>query len=80
MVAAGVGPLRSRALGSPSAEPAEAGPSFLPMRVVAPEAVAPRTAPPIEIALDGGPTVRVFAGFDPGTLGDVLALLEGRRC
>ena len=72
--------MRSRALGSPSAEPAEAGPSFLPMRVVAPEAVAPRTAPPIEIVFPAGPTVRVPFGFDPRTLGDILAVLGGRPC
>ena len=65
---------------APSAEPAEAGPSFLPMRVVAPEAVAPRTAPPIEIVFPAGPTVRVPFGFDPRTLGDILAVLGGRPC
>ena len=34
----------------------------------------------IEIVLNGGPTVRVPTGFDPRTLGDVLAVLEGRPC
>ena len=34
--------------------------------------------PPIEIMLPTGPTVRVPTGFDPRTLGDVLAMLEGR--
>ena len=29
---------------------------------------------------NGGPTVRVPSGFDPRTLGDVLAVLEGRPC
>jgi hypothetical protein len=66
--------------GEPDGGPTDAAPAFLPVRVIDPEAVSTRPAPPIEIALDGGPTVRVFAGFDPGTLGDVLALLEGRRC
>ena len=61
-------------------EPAEAAPSFLSVRVVDLEAVAPRPAPPIEIVLPTGPTVRVPAGFDPRTLGHVLAVLEGRPC
>ena len=61
-------------------EPIETAPSFLPVRVVDLEAVAPRTAPPIEIVLPAGPTVRVPFGFDPRTLGDVLAVLEGRPC
>ena len=50
------------------------------MRVVAPEAVATRTAPPIEIVLPTGSIVRVPFGFDPRTLGDVLAVLGGRPC
>jgi hypothetical protein len=41
---------------------------------------AARTAPPIEIVLNGGPTVRVPTGFDVRTLGDILAVLEGRPC
>jgi hypothetical protein len=53
---------------------------FLPVRVVDADRVLTRPAPPIEIVLDGGPTVRVPTGFDPGTLGDVLAVLGGRRC
>src|SRR5262249_44688062 len=63
---------------APSAEPAEVTPSFLPVRVVDLEVVADRTAPPIEIVLPAGPTVRVPFGFDPRTLGHVLAVLEGR--
>ena len=39
-----------------------------------------RPAPPIEIVLPDGPIVRVAAGFDPSTLGHVLAVLEGRPC
>ena len=65
---------------APSAEPAEAAPSFLPVRVVDLEAVAPRTAPPIEIVFPAGPTVRVPFGFDPRTPGDILAVLGGRPC
>ena len=53
---------------------------FLPVRVVDAEFAPPRTAPPIEIVLNGGPTVRVPTGFDPRTLGDILAVLEGRPC
>ena len=55
-------------------------PAFLPVRVVDPEAVSPRPAPPIEIALPAGPTIRIPSGFDTHTLGHVLAVLEGRPC
>ena len=65
---------------APRGERAGATPAFLPVRVVDLEAVAPRPAPPIEIVLPAGPTVRVPTGFDPRTLGDVLAVLEGRPC
>ena len=65
---------------APSAEPAVVAPSFLPVRVVDLGAVAPRTAPPIEIVFPAGPTVRVPFGFDPRTLGDILAVLGGRPC
>ena len=65
---------------TPQSEPAGAAPAFLPVRVVDLVEVAPRTAPPIEIVLPAGPTVRVPHGFDPRTLGEVLAVLEGRPC
>jgi hypothetical protein len=55
-------------------------PVFLPVHVVDGDRVTSRHAPPIEIVLPTGPTVRVCAGFDPRTLGDVLAVLEGRSC
>jgi hypothetical protein len=35
---------------------------------------------PIEIVLPEGPIVRVPVGFDPRSLSDVLAALEGRSC
>ncbi len=53
---------------------------FLPVRVVDADRVLSRPDPLIEIVLDGGPTVRVPTGFDPRTLGAVLAVLEGRPC
>jgi hypothetical protein len=56
----------------------EAAQAFLPVRVVDREAGAPRLALPIEIVLPTGPTVRVPTGFNPRTLGHVLAVLEGR--
>jgi hypothetical protein len=65
---------------APSGGQTETAPAFLPVRVVDLEAVAPRPAPAIEIILPTGPTVRVPPGFDPRTLGDVLAVLEGRPC
>jgi hypothetical protein len=65
---------------APRGEGAEAAAVFLPVRVVAPEAVAPRTVPPIEIVLPAGAIVRVPFGFDPRTLGDILAALGGRPC
>jgi hypothetical protein len=65
---------------APPVERSEAAPAFLPVRVVDLEAVAPRPAPPIEIVLPEGSIVRVPCGFDPRTLGDVLAALGGRPC
>jgi hypothetical protein len=53
---------------------------FLPVRVVDAEFAPPRPDPPIEIVLNGGPTIRVPTGFDPRSLGDILAVLEGRPC
>jgi hypothetical protein len=61
-------------------EPTEAPLAFLPVRVVDLEAVSPRPAPPIEIVLPTGLIVRAPFGFDPRTLGDVLAVLGGRPC
>jgi hypothetical protein len=55
-------------------------PDFLPVRVVDPDLAPPPSVPPIEIVMNDGPTVRVPSGFDPRTLGDVLTVLEGRRC
>ena len=61
-------------------EPTEATPAFLPVRLVALEAASPRPSPPNEIMLPTGPTVWIPLGFDPRTLGQVLAVLEGRSC
>jgi len=61
-------------------ERTESAPAFLPVRVVDLEAVSPRPAPPIVIVLPTGPIVRVPSGFDPHTLGHVLAVLGGRPC
>ena len=61
-------------------EQAEAARVFLPVQVVDLEAVSPPPAPPIEIVLPTGLIVRAPSGFDPRTLGHVLAVLEGRPC
>jgi hypothetical protein len=61
-------------------EPTEAARTFLPLRLVDPEAIPARPSPPIEIVLPTGPTVRVPSGFDPLALGQVLAVPEGRPC
>jgi hypothetical protein len=66
--------------GTGRGEPTAATPAFLPVRVVDLETAAPRPVPAIEIVLPAGPTVRVPHGFDPRTLGEVLAVLEGRPC
>jgi transposase len=66
--------------GEQEVEPTGAAPVFLPVRVVDLEAVSPRPVPPIEIVLPTGMVVRAPSGFDPRTLGDVLAVLEGRSC
>lgn len=60
-------------------EQAEAAPVFVPVRVVDLEAVS-LPVPPIEIVLPTGLIVRASSGFDPRTLGHVLAVLEGRPC
>ena len=65
---------------APASERAEAAPVFLPVQVVELQAVSPRLVPPIEIVLPTGMVVRAPSGFDPRTLGDVLAVLEGRPC
>jgi hypothetical protein len=57
-----------------------AAPVFLPVHVIEAPLAPPQSAPPIEIVLPGGPTVRVPAGFDPRTLGEILAVLEARPC
>jgi hypothetical protein len=54
--------------------------AFLPVRVVPDEPQTPPGTTPIEIALPGGPTVRVTRGFDPQALDAVLAVLEAHRC
>ena len=61
-------------------EATEAAPTFLPVRLIDLEAIPARPSPPIEVVLPTGPTVRVPSGFDPRTLGQVLAVLEGRSC
>src|SRR3954468_23220449 len=53
----------------PEGEPTDPAPAFLPVRVADLEAISTRPAPPIEIVLNGGPTVRVPPGFDTRTLG-----------
>ena len=65
---------------APRGELTEAVPAILPVRVVDPEGIATCPAPPIEIVLPTGLTVRVPSGFDPYTLGHVLAVPEGRPC
>ncbi len=55
-------------------------PSFLPVRILA-ESTEPSTVG-IEVVLANGRSVRVSAGFDPGTLVRVVETLEqgGRSC
>jgi transposase len=57
-----------------------ASPVFLPVRVIDDRGERARPVMPIEVLLPDGPIVRVPVGFDPRTLGDVLAVLEGRSC
>ena len=72
------GPLPDSSIKQPAEQPA--GPAFLPVRVIDAGLALPRPAPPIEIVLPAGSTVRGAPGFDPRTLGQVLAVLEGRPC
>ena len=66
--------------GGRDGEPTEAAPAFLPVRIADLEVDSSRPAPPIEIVLPNGPIVRVPTGFNPSTLGHILAVLEGRPC
>jgi len=68
------------ARGEQEGKPTESAPTFLSVRVTDLEVILPRQASPIEIVLTTGPIVRVPSGFDPSTLGQVLASLEGRLC
>jgi len=64
---------------APRGERTEAAPAFLPVRVVDREAVPPRPAPPIEIVLPTGPTVRVPSGFGPLSL-DRISIEQTGDC
>jgi hypothetical protein len=44
------------------------------------ETASPQPWPPIEVVLPTGLTIRVHSGFDPRTLGQLLAVLAGRPC
>src|SRR3954467_4891386 len=68
----------NRPAGEPTAP--SASPVFLPVRLIDDRGERARPIMPIEILLPDGPIVRVPVGFDPRTLGDVLAVLEGRSC
>jgi transposase len=65
---------------APTSERTSVASVFLPVKVGDLEAGSPPPAPPIEIVLPTGLIVRVPSGFDPRTLGHVLAVLEGRPC
>ena len=52
----------------------DAATTFVPVRVVTDDQPTPST--PIEILLAGGRSVRITPGFDPTTLGKVLAVLK----
>ena len=57
---------------------AEEPTAFVPVQVVA-DAV-PAQASALEVVLTDGRMVRVAPGFDAATLGQLLAVLEGRPC
>ena len=61
-------------------KPTESAPAFLAVLMTDVDASSPRQSATIEIVLTNGPIVRVPSGFDPSTLGRVLAVLEGRPC
>jgi hypothetical protein len=52
----------------------DAATTFVPVRVVTDDQPAPST--PIEILLAGGRSVRITPGFDPGTLRQLLEVLQ----
>ncbi len=57
-------------------EVAEATPTFLPVKIVE-VATEPKRHVPIEVILRKGRRIRVRCGFDPQTLRQVVAALEG---
>ncbi len=61
-------------------KPTEAAAAFLPVQPIDLDAVSGRSTAPIAILLPTGSTVRVPSGFGSRTLGQVLAVLEGRSC
>ena len=61
-------------------EPTAATPASPPARLVDLEPVRPRRSPSIEMLLPTDPTVRVPSGCNSRTLGQVLAVPEGRPC
>jgi transposase-like protein len=55
--------------------------AFVPVQVETNDQLARVTSiPTIEVVLAGGQCVRVTPGFDPATLRQLLALLEGGPC
>src|SRR5437879_4079905 len=60
------------------AQSEETRPAFLPVQVVS-ESVEPPLTRGIEVVLANGRCLRVAPGFDPNTLTQLVALLEGGR-
>lgn len=58
----------------------EAAPAYFAIRLMAMEEGPTPDPPSIEIVLPSGPTVRVHSGFDPCTLAQIIAVLQGRSC
>ena len=58
-------------------EKTQDSPAFVPLRVVS--TVSTPAGNALEVVLCDGRTVRVPAGFDPATLRQLLAILEGER-
>jgi hypothetical protein len=74
--------LKARGLLTPrgaAATPADQSPNT-PLFVAATLADAEATPQPLEIVLSDGLTVRVAAGFDAGTLRQLLAVLREQPC
>jgi len=72
------GPPRADGYGNGDSNKTQDSPAFVPLRVVSTVSTTP-AGTAFEVVLRDGRIVRMPAGFDPATLRQLLAILEGER-